>query len=319
MSFRKLPLHTPENYLKAILESIILYNSHSRADISNWLFEGYKKANIDPNKTISKKTIVLELFSKWIQIWEDVALLGIMFAGQVIKENRDPYEVYIDYHTQQIVRFLYAARKGLPKWAILKIYGMKSARNLLRNDVINQEEYSFFKKEIDHMIELGRETFYNISREFIGKKRRNSNQIDYGFILNVYFQTKHGFKVIQPTETAKKLWQINDEDIALYERIIKLKWNRKIVKTGMFNEFSDGDVEKLMNQINNWSKVTREIALSQLEFIKDPYWTVREIRFLRFQQEISIGAIKPSRKESCLCKSRIEFENCCYKTIVRTS
>src|SRR3989344_7689833 len=90
MTYVKRPEHNSDNYLKAILESIEYYNAVERLDISNWLLVCYKVALKDPNKRASRKAIVLELISKWIQELEDLAILCIMFAGIDIKLKGKP-------------------------------------------------------------------------------------------------------------------------------------------------------------------------------------------------------------------------------------
>lgn len=313
MKYKKLIEHTPDNYLKAILESIEYYNSYSQADISNLLYKGYKWALDKPEKSISKATIILELISKWIQTFEQVALLGIMFSGKIIEEKRLPFEIYMNYHSQQIMRFLKKAKRGLPDYSVLNIYGLKSAKELLKEKAINVGELDYFKRYINKSIESGHSTFKNMAQAYVGKKRRKKEVIDPSPLVKIYFQTKHGFKVIQSTETSKKIWDVEKDDIVIAESVIKAKENSKrhIMKVGIFKKFNLEDVEQLIKQINDWSKVTKEIAKSQIEKIKNPNWFVKEVRLERSKKLISSGTKKPSRNDKCLCGSGLKFKKCC--------
>lgn len=278
MPYRKLPDHTSENYLRAILESIAHYNSHSRADIANWLYEGYKQAGDIPEKQISKKAIILELLAKWVEEWEHVSVLGLMFGDTGIVKDKEPFEIYSNYHTQEIARFLHKAKKGLSLDILHKIYGIKPAKQMLKEGVIHQREYPFFRKYISETLKKkGRSTFFNMAREFVSRRRPGKQTIDYSFLINVYFNTKHGFKMIHPTDTSKKLWIIQEEDIVLVDKIQK-KGNRKLLIAGIFKKFSGDEVKLLVERINGWADVTREIALAQLEYLENSNWLVPDIR-----------------------------------------
>ena len=316
MISKKLDLHTSQNYLKAILESIALYNANARADLSNWLYEGYKEAGNNEKKQISKKTIILELLSKWIEIWEDIVVLALMFGDTgITKKDKLPFEIYANYHTQEVARFLYKAKNGLSDDILSKIYAIKPANQMLKENIITNKEYAYSKKWIKEKIrEKGKKTFYNMAREFIKRKRRNKNTIDYSFLINVYFNTKHGFKIFQETETSKKLWDFNNNDIVLFDKIKKIG-KRKLMIAGIFKKFSDDDVKLLINRINGWSQVTKEIALAQLEYLKNPNWIISEIRISKTKQILESGIKKPGRNNKCLCDSDIKFKKCCGRFI----
>lgn len=311
MKYRKLPEHTPDNYLKAILESIVYYNAMSRADISNWLFEGYKEALKTPQKETSRKTIILELLSKWIQVFEDLALLCMMFSGQLIGDDRDPYEIYVDNNNQKILKFLDRTKRGLPKRVVSKIYGIKTATELIKENKINENEYIYFKEYLDKLIDSGNGNLVRFAKEYAS--RRKKGKPNYSSLVNVYFNTKHGFKVIHPTPTSKKLWSFYDSDIVLVRGIgILRRTGRKLVPIGIYKEFSKEEVELLVNRINGWSEVTKEIAESKLKELENPYWTVTTIRVKKSKELISKGVDKPGRNEPCLCGSNIKFKKCCY-------
>lgn len=307
---RKLPQHNPQNYLKVILESIQLYNSHARADIANWLYEGYKVAEKREDKKTSKDTIILELLSKWIQVFEEIALLGIMFAGYLINDKREPFEIYTKYGSQQIAKFLKVAKRGLPKKALTSIYALPTPRELVTKGIINRNEYSYFTQELNGVLKSGKTTFFNIAREFVGRKRRNKNQVDFGQIVQLYFNTKHGFKVIHPTETAKQLWK-NIDHIVIAEKVEITKWRRKVLKVRGFTGFTSEDVDTIIKRINGWSDVVREIADAHLKYLDNPYFLVPLIRAKKTRELLKAGKMRPGRNDTCLCGSQKKFKRCC--------
>ncbi len=315
MALIKSSIHTPENFLKAILESIALYNSHARADIANWLYEGYEKAKNNPDKQISKNTIILELLSKWVEVWEDIVVLALMFGEtEITKKGKLPFEIYSSYHTQEIARFLYKAKKGLSDRLLSKIYAIKPARQMLMEGAINEKEYPYFKNWIKNKVKKGKATFYNIAREFVKGKRRGKGVIDVNFLISVNFNTKHSFKVIQATKTTQTLWNFQKNDIALIDKV-EIKGRKKMLIAGIFKKFSDDEVKLLLERINGWSAVTREIALAHLEYLEDPNWIIPEIRASKSNKLLKEDNIRPGENSSCLCESGLEFKNCCEKFI----
>lgn len=328
MKYRKKPDHYPENYLKAILESMQFYNVISRADIANWLFEGFKKTKQLPNKKISRKALVLEIISKWIQQIEDLALLSLMFAGNLIKyegrpiinDGRKPYEIYSYCHTQDVLKLFVAAKRGLSKTAISEIYAIKRAQELLREGLISQNEYSYFKKEIDKLILTTRDNFTKLARVY--SKRRSRGKPNYGTLVEIYFNTKHGFKLLHLTPTSKKLWSFDSEDLILIKRVKQLPWGRKVMTVGRFKKFTASDIKVVVDQINKWSKVIKEVVDAQLAKLNDPNFIVPLIRSKKTEEIIKREGLKIGRNDPCPCGALDQmtsrprkFKKCCALVI----
>ena len=188
MTYKKLPEHNSDNYLKTILESMEYYNSYERHDIATLLYEGYKHAKTLQNASASQKAIVLELNAKWIQILEDLAILCLMFAGtdikyqnkQLVKTGTLPFEVYAFVDNQTILKFYTIAKRGLGKRVVAKIYGYKTPEQLLKDNSISSKEYPYFKTEMDKLFIAAKDNLNKIGALYSARKK-NKGKFDLTF------------------------------------------------------------------------------------------------------------------------------------------
>lgn len=317
MEYRIKPEHNPDNYLKSILESIENYNAYERLDISNWLFEGYKKTKGVPEKAASRKAIFLEIISKWMQLFEDLAIVCLMFAGGTIKADgkplidtsKLPFEIFNYVSNKTILKFYKIAKKGLSKESIAKIYAFKMAEDLLKEGIISDKEYPYFKVQIYDSIESAQENFNKVARVY--SRRKTHKDHGYGTLVKTYFSTKHGFKVLQNTQTTKILWDVKDSDVVLVKEVHYLKSGRKIMRVGLYEELQDKDIETLLNQMKGWSDVINEIVGAHLRRIENPNFLVPMVRKLKTEEILKSTKIKLSRNDPCPCESDLKYKKCC--------
>lgn len=313
MKYRKKPEHNSQNYLKVILESFEHYNTFERIDISNLLFDGYKSIKDLPNREANRKALILELISKWIQVFEDLAVLCVMFAGNVVKDDRDPFEIYANLPTKKVFDFYHKVKTGLSKKAISKIYAIKSPRELFREGIINKEELAYFKAQVDNLIKTAKENLEKPAKLYVNKKMKRYN--DYGNLVKTYFNTKHGFKLIHPTQTAKKLWQFDDSDIVMVKDVVQLKGGRKtprkVLRVGMYQKFDYTEARLLVDRIKGWTDVINEIVGAQLRYFENPNYIVSIIRKLKTDEFIKTTGAKPGRNDACPCESGVKYKKCC--------
>ncbi|OGK11313.1 hypothetical protein A2768_01485 [Candidatus Roizmanbacteria bacterium RIFCSPHIGHO2_01_FULL_37_16] len=318
MVYSKKPEHNPSNYLKAILEAMEYYNTYERLDIALWLYEGYKKAKVTTNATATLKALVLELISKWIQELEDLAILCLMFAGTdikykgraIIESGKLPFETYAFVDNQKILKFYTVARKGLPKKAMAKIYAYKTSQQLLQEGAINKKEVPYFSSEIDKLYKTSSDNLNKIGNLYSARKKRGGRQ-NYGKLVETYFKTKHGFKIIHPTTTSKLLWNFDESDIALVSGVAHMRSGRKIMKLGLYKQFDDKEVNLLMERIKGWSQVINEIVGAQLRKLDNPNYLVPMIRRIKTDELIRTKRLKVGRNDPCPCESGIKFKKCC--------
>lgn len=307
MKYRKRPEHNGDNYLKAILESIVEYNAVARLDMAKLLHVGYKQAIQHPTKHTSE-TLVLEILSKWMQVLEDLCVLLMMFEKPYTSDQR--WELYLKYSNQQILKFLHRTRKGLSKEATRRIFGLKSANEYYKEGQIKKIEITYFTQIIDVEVASHQKTLASIAKAYAGNKRRGEKTIEPSILLDIYFKTKHGFKVIHETPTAKQIWTFSHNEMRMLTHIKKWPWGRKMFPLTTFDKFKKEHVDMLLKRISEWSDMMAKVAEIQLKNMDNQYWLVSEIRLLKTKELLNTTP-KPSRNEECLCGSGKKFKKCC--------
>lgn len=314
MKYRKIPEHNGENYLKAILESFVEYNAVARLDVAKLLHAGHKIAIKEPSKHASD-TLVLEMLSKWMQALEDFSVLCMMFENPVPSDKR--WEIYIRSTNQKILKFLYKIRRGqITQKEIMNIFGLKPAQDYFIAGKIRKEEIPYFRKLIKDETDSHKKTLRSIAKAYAGKKMRKKDKIEPSFLLEIYFKTKHGFKIIHQTQTSKKIWNADPNDIGILATYKKFPWGRKILTMTSFPKFTEANVDLLMKRIEQWSELIGRIADIQLKNVNDPYWIVSDLRLLKTQDMLKTKE-KPGRNDDCLCESGMKFKKCCEQRLMQ--
>ncbi len=299
-----------KDLLFVVLESIAKYNAVARLDIANWLLEGFNISESLENKHHSRKNITLEIISKWMQALEDLGLLCIMFAGYLVEENRDPIKIYCHYTNKKILNFFKKAKEGLPKEAVAKIYGIKTAGEI--SELVRKEEFPYFEIKINDFLEERTNHLKEIVSPYISNSEEGTK---YGDYVNLYFQTKHGFKVVSPTETSLKIW--NDFEKYIY---VFGEFKENADKPLEINKFPYGGKDfkdKLVmvrEEIKKIGEIIQEIANYQIKNIKNPQALIDEIRKTKTQEYLNkMGSNSVGRNDDCPCDSGKKYKKCCGK------
>lgn len=311
MKFRKKLEHNADNYLIAILESIVEYNTVARLDVAKLLYAGYQEAIKDTDKHTSD-TLTLEMLSKWMQTLEDLAILCMMFEKPSSSEEK--YEQYLYTSNRQILLFLHRAKKGLTQKSLMNIFGLKSAREFYKEGKINKSEIAYFEKAINEETQSHRKTMINIARAYAGNKKRGEKKIEPGILLEIYHKTKHGFHVIHETLTAKKIWDFDNSVIALLTDVKKFKWGRQMLPLTTFKKFKPEETTILLERIQQWSELMGKIAGIQLNLLDDPNFIVYRIRLLKTVDLLKTHP-EPDLDQPCLCESGKQYQQCCKPLI----
>lgn len=249
-------------------------------------------------------------------------MLSLMFAGGLVKYEGKPivdkplypFELYAHPHhlsNKKMLEFCTVAKKrGLSKTAIAEIYALKTAHILRKEKLISGNEYPYFKQEIDKFIQVAQSNFNRVAQAYSSRKKRG--RLNYGRFMQVYFKTKHGFKVIHPTQTAKLLWKFDDDYLALVKDVAELSSGRKVLTITGFKELSYKDAEQLVAKIKNWSDLINEIVGAQLRKLDDPYFIIPMVRRLKTDSILAkTGQKSVDGNAPCPCDSGLKFKVCC--------
>ena len=109
--------HTNENIQKIILENYLIYNYQARSGIADLLYEEYKKIKKEsPLHYAALQNLFLEIYSKFIQISEDCALVGLLLLDQ-----KSTIKIFMESNNSHIFNFYKKASQGFTNNEIIKI------------------------------------------------------------------------------------------------------------------------------------------------------------------------------------------------------
>lgn len=324
----KLNVHTEENYLRLILESYSGYNYKARLEIAEILYKRFLELKDIPVNDNLRKNLFAEIYSKMMQAVEDSALLAMMF----IDPNVKPLTVFTENNNPLLYKFFGKAKRGLSERQILRIFGLKPAKDLLKEGAISSSEVEDFEKQIQSILygdsgmpgEIARwkglgnmYTFEYLNSSSNIRKRNFSKSAP----VSVYFNLKHAYKVLLPTDTYKKIWPVDktlnlaivnsyQEFRKLFGRklpkVFKPYENKKMMAIGTF-PVSKESLTEIYSRIYPQAQEVKLIAEMQLKLLNDPLFGVRQMRFFVYRQK---GNTEPKPYENCPCSSGKKYKKC---------
>lgn len=324
----RLENHTHSNYLKVILESYSGYNYKARLDIAEILYKKFLELQDTPENENIRRNLYAEIYAKMIQAIEDSALLAMMF----VDPKKDSVKIFTDNNNIDLYNFLGKVKRGLSDKQILRIFGLKPAKDLLKENAISQHEFTDFEEELQFMINgdgkspgekarwKGLGSMY--TEEYLKKTAsKNKRYFKKSNAIAAYFNVKHAFKVLLPTDTLKKIWYVNDKivDLIIVETykpfkelrkklplIFKKYENRNLLVVGTF-PVSKETLKQFFVRIYPQAQEIKLIAEMQLKLLDNPLYSVQQIRFVIYKNK---GNPEPKPYEICPCGSQKKYKKC---------
>lgn len=318
-----LALHTPENYLKVILQNYFLYNAVARADMAQILDEKWRQVRkTDPRSVAVQKNIFLEIYSKLIQVSEDLALIGMMFLYG--NTTRQAFEIFMEGTNAQIMSFYKMAYVGFGDKQMVKIMGLDKLQHYISSNkkALGKDEIKDYEYIISESIKIERKNLQMLARINIEEiEQDGKKELQQGGPIHVYNGVKHGFKVVYNTPLAKKLWpELNDETVDVMHRVLlDTASGQKIISIGGFGKMDEKIVEHIKHNINIYSEQIQHICEMRLWGDKDIKFVIQRLRLSKAEEEMKKRKIGVN--EICPCGSEHKFKKCCklFKEIYEKS
>ncbi len=311
---KALELHNSSNYLKIILENYFLYNSYARADIAKLLNDHLQtiRKNGAQSKAV-QKNIFLEIYSKYIQVSEDLALVGNLLLNSKNKEINS-LSIYMESNNSDILSFYKRAYAGFSDKEIKKIMGIdklfeyiKSAQHLSKEEIVSYESI------ISESIKIEKNNLKMLAKLYIEefKNEKGDNQLIQAGPIDVYNGIKHGYKVVYPTKLAKSLWtQITEDSVDVMHQVVEDEsTGQKIIILGGFGEINDDIINSIMFNIEHFSEELHLMCEIRLWSEKDPMFVIKRFRLTKTEEELKKKKINVNDK--CPCGSGIKYKRCC--------
>lgn len=318
---------TEENYLRIILESYTGYNYKARLQIAEILYKKFLELEDIQDNDNLKKNLFAEIYSKMMQSVEDSALLAMMF----IEPKSKPISVFTENNNISLYNFFGKAKRGFSDKQILRIFGLKPTKDLLKENIISKSEADDFEKEIHSILYgegkvigeiarwkgLGRMYTSEYLKLSAGKNKRIFSKSS---AVSVYFNLKHAYKVLIPTETYKKIWKdeksLSISIVETYKEfgkllrklpsVFKAYDKKKMIAIGTFPVSKD-TLTEIYTRIYPQAQEVKLIAELQLKLLDDPVFGIRQVRFFIYRLK---GNLEPKPYENCPCGSGKKYKKC---------
>ena len=242
--------------LRALLESIDSCGAMAPAIISKQHYESFLKAK---NNNI-RKIFAAEMFCKLMQSIEDYGAFCLMWT----EDEGNPLEKYLNVVTPRIIKFYRECSTTECSDRIRKIWGIPTAEQLIRKNILNADEKLSYEVFISKFIEEIERTFKQL-KGFFQEAEDSSRKGDYGDIVNMYFNAKHGFKIMFSTKTSSKIG-VTDGSLSILIGPGILPTGDDILKYGKFridSKFVGGLFERT-KMIGEKLKALAHVRLGQL-------------------------------------------------------
>lgn len=223
--------------LKALLESVEAYGAMAPAIIAKQHYDSFLRA---PNNN-ARKVFGVEIFCKLMQSIEDYGAFCLMWGD----DEGSPLEKYLNVSARRIIKFYRECTTAECSETIRKIWGIPSANELIDRKLLKGNDKALYEEFVSKFIEEIDRTFKQL-RGFFQEAEDSVKKGDYGDIINMYFNAKHGFKVMFLTETSPKIG-VKDDWVSIIIGPGKLPADVSILKYGKFpieQEFVKGLFER---------------------------------------------------------------------------
>jgi len=306
---KSITFHTEENYKRLILQNYFLYNHRARRDIAIILYDRYQKEIKEhPTHIAANKNIFSEIYSKLIQVSEDLALVCMILLKQ-----RTPLQVYMESDNGDIKNFYVSAFKGFSDKEMIRMLGFERVYQYIESNAkLASEEKQNLKNIINQAITIEKNNLKILGNIYIDQLSPTTNNLEQGGPIDVYNSIKHGYKAVYPTKIAKIFWkEINEKSYDMMHQLLDDETTgKKIVRVGGFKEITTELVESIMHNIQFYSDSLFSICETALLSEKKVNLIIGKLRLAVTDEKIKNGQ-KIKHFEKCLCGSGKHYNKCC--------
>lgn len=187
--------------LRSLLESVSTVGARFHYRIAALHYGSYLAAA----SSNDRKIFALEIFCKLMQSIEDYGAFSLMW----LEETGNPLATYLSVVTPKIVKFYRECGANRDDAKMRKIWGAPPSDVLIQSGLIAEGEREHFEKCISDFfgeIDKNLKQIGNLFRESGDSAHKN----DYGDVVNMYFNAKHGVKALFSTASSKSIGVTDD-------------------------------------------------------------------------------------------------------------
>lgn len=198
-----------QDALKLVLESIANENAASRGLVGQLLLEKFEQAR----HASTRRICAIEIFCKLMETVEDFGAFCVMWTKTAA--GGDPLAAYLSTDTPAILDFYAKCLTDLPLDILQQIISLDSPDELQAAGYISTpEERAAYDWFFNHEVRGWRQTFRTTAMLYsrIGEESGKVRPAD---ALNMFFNAKHGRKVLLPKGDVAAKLALNEEEVAI--------------------------------------------------------------------------------------------------------
>jgi hypothetical protein len=186
--------------IKIMLEAQADVGAKLHGVVANTLFKAYAQSNDHAERLL----LGLEIFCKLMQVLEDVGLHCITWLDA--EKTGDPLATQLNMATSRIVRFYERCAAGLPDQEIMTITCLPSVEELLSSKSIDSAHAKDHQTKLLLACETHRLILKGVAALYTQKPDGQIGDLKYGDIVNMYFNVKHGVKILWRNRPLNRLY-----------------------------------------------------------------------------------------------------------------
>jgi len=176
--------------LRIILEAQADIGAKFHGMIANTLFKAYEESTNPAERLL----FGLEIFCKSMQILEDLGLCCLTWLEA--EKSGDPLGEFLNKGTGKIFQFYQRCAAGLTDQEIMVINCLPSAEQALAAGTITTAQVDEYRKKLSLACDGLRIVFKGFAAVYTEKPDGQIGDLKYGDILNMFFNVKHGVKIL---------------------------------------------------------------------------------------------------------------------------
>lgn len=258
--------------LVSLLESIADVGATVHGRIAAQHFESFLAAKSENDRRV----FALEIFCKLMQSLEDYGAFCLMW----LEDGKTPFSAYLDVVTPKIIAFFRECDSGIDRAKLRKIWGISTAKELIENGSLSPQEEVAFENFVSQFLDEIDENLRQIGLLF-RESGDSARRRDYGDIVNMYFNAKHGVKAFFSTKTSSSMG-VQAGELTVIIGPGRTQAGDEFLKTGKFTigrEF----VQRMVQNAQSTGKKLQLLARLRLECFENPQYILRGFR--EFQSE----------------------------------
>lgn len=288
--------------LQLLLESISKENAVARDLVGQLLFEKFSKAK----HASTRRICAVEIFCKLMEIIEDFGAFCLMWIKA--PADGDRLRVYLSVSTTDILAFYAECLGGLSREKLMAIVPFEKPEVLASEGLFSSDrERAAYQVMFDKEIAMWDQNL-SMSAKLYSRLGEESGKPRHADVLNMFFNAKHGRKVLHPKGKLADKFGLKEEEVAIIgpNHGAKAGEGHWLI---MHFSIAPESVKKQLRDTGIIAKQLSELARARLTLLEEPQSFRSEVRKL-LPTLVAMAEKTIAPDASCPCGNGKKFGEC---------